>query len=193
MSLFRRIARHGLPLAGLATAICVLVAVAAQQVYRQSADDPQIQIARDAAGRLAAGAPADEVVPSTPVDFSESPAPFVVVMDEAGAIRASSGRLGGAPRRLPQGVLEHARETGEERVTWQPQRGVRVASVVVHYSGAAAGFVLAGRSLRETERRTAQIQWLAGVAWAATLAGLLALVGVTEWLSGDARSACRAG
>ena len=38
---------------------------------------------------------------------------------------------------------------GEDRLTWQPEPGVRSATVVVHYQGAQAGFVMAGRSLRE--------------------------------------------
>jgi len=181
MPLIRTVVRRWLPLAGLASAASLLVALVAQQVYRQSADDPQIELAREAALRLAEGAAPGDVMPATRVDFAVSLAPFVMVMDDAGAIRASSGRLGRAARAMPRGVLDHARETGEERVTWQPEPGVRVASVVVRYSGAAAGFVVSGRSLRETERRIDQIERLASAAWLATLAGLLALVGVSEW------------
>jgi hypothetical protein len=53
-----------------------------QQVLRMSANDPQIQLAEDAAGRLAAGENAARVVPERLVDMANSLAPFVIVYDD---------------------------------------------------------------------------------------------------------------
>jgi hypothetical protein len=174
-----------LPLAGLAVALCGVVYVAVQQVWRHAANDPQIQMAEDIAGALGRGALVASVVPATGIDIRVSLAPFVTVLDEAGAIVASSGRLHGEIRSVPAGVIDHARQNSAERVTWQPEPGVRIATVVQHYSrtaDGAGGFVLVGRSLRENEQRTGQFQHLIALACAGVLAGLLALVATTEFL-----------
>jgi hypothetical protein len=172
----RRFFLRWLQLAGAASALCLLVWVAAQQLWRQN--DPQLQMARDAAARLASGqAPVDTVVPTTTVDAASSLAPFLIVLDANGSIVASSGRVHGALKSVPSGVLDHVRQSGEEEVSWQPEPGVRVATVVVSYPG---GFVLAGRSLVESERRTARMRELVTLAWFGMLAGLAVLVAATE-------------
>jgi len=51
-----RIARTWIPLAFVATVLCGFVYGGIQQVYRNAADDPQIQMAEVAAAALAAGA-----------------------------------------------------------------------------------------------------------------------------------------
>jgi hypothetical protein len=173
---FNRVLFTWLSLGALATAVCLLVYVVAQQMWRQSANDPQIQMARDAGAALAAGKPADAVVPRETVDMERSLAPFLMVLDANGKVLAASGTLRGNVPGVPRGVLDYVRERGEERVTWQPVGGLRIASVVVSYAGSSQGFVLAGRSLDETQRRVAQFQTLVGLAWAATLVGLLVVV-----------------
>jgi hypothetical protein len=104
-------------------------------------------------------------------------------LDDGGKILSTSGQLSGAPRAIPSGVLDHARQSGEERVSWQPEPGVRVAAVVVRYRGSPGGFVLAGRSLAETEARVVKFQQLIGLAWAFVVGGLLVLVSAAEFLS----------
>lgn len=180
MPLVTRILLRALPFAFLATALSALVYLAVQQAGRHLANDPQIQMARDAAAALAAGQPIPAVVPAQLVDFGQSLAPFVAVLDDAGTAVASSGRLRGQPPVLPAGVLEHVRQSGEEQVTWQPEPGVRIATVVVRRAGAPPGFVVAGRSLAETESRIEQIQTIVLLGWIATIVGLLVLVGIGE-------------
>ena len=161
--------------------MCVLAYLSVQQVWRQSANDPQVQVARDTARLLAGGLPMDSAVPRLQIDMSESLSPFVMIFNDAGAVQASSGRLHGGVRTVPKGVLDQVRQRGELRVTWQPENGVRIATVVVPYSGTTSGFVLVGRSLREIERRMVQFQGFVGVAWVVILAGLLALVAASEY------------
>jgi hypothetical protein len=174
----RRILLRWLQLAAAVSACCLLVWVAVQQLWRQDANDPQVQMARDAAARLAAGqAPVDTVVPTTTVDVASSLAPFLTVLDARGSIVASSGRVHGALRSVPSGVLDHVRQSGEEEVSWQPEAGVRVATAIVSYPG---GFVLTGRSLVESERRIARMGELVALAWLGILAGLAVLVTATE-------------
>jgi hypothetical protein len=73
----------------------------------------------------------------------------MIVYDDQGEAVASSGALHGQIPSLPAGVLDYVRENSEDRVTWQPEAGVRIAAVIVRFEGVESGFVLAGRSLRE--------------------------------------------
>lgn len=138
-----------------------------QQNLRSAANDPQIQLAEDAATRLDAGAAPATVVPSSgvPVDIARSLAPFVIVYDAGDTPLASSGRLDGAVPVPPQGVSASAR-VAEDRVTWQPRAGVRIAAVVVAFHG---GTVLAGRSLRVVEQRADDALAVTAVLWVAAL------------------------
>ena len=155
-----------LPFAVLATLLGGLVAVVAQQDLRTGADSPQLQLAEDAARALDTGAAAATVTGPATVDIAGSLAPFVVVFDASGHVLATSGRLDGADPAPPAGVLEHAAAGNPNRITWQPRPGVRVATVTVRWSG---GRVMAGRSLREVERRVDVTQELVFLGWAATL------------------------
>ena len=177
MKKMRNILRHWLPLAGVATALCGLVYVAVQQVLRQNADDPQIQMAQDTANALAGGATLESVVPTAEIDVSRNLAPFLIVYNQQGVAMASSGLLHGETPQLPPGVLDFAGNNGEDRVTWQPEPGVRIAAVVVPIlESTKGGFALAGRSLREVEARESQVVMEAGAALIATLVATLAVV-----------------
>jgi hypothetical protein len=158
-----------LPFAVLATLLSGLIAVVAQQGLRTGADSPQLQLAEDAARALDAGAAPATVTGPAAVDIAGSLAPFLVVFDATGHVLATGGRLDGADPAPPAGVLEHATTGSPNRVTWQPRPGVRVATVTVRWSG---GTVLAGRSLREVERRVEASQELVFLGWAATLVAL---------------------
>jgi hypothetical protein len=159
-----------LPLAIATAGLCGLVYLTVQQSLRMSANDPQIQMAEDAASALNGGTSLDSIVPAITVELATSLAPFIIVFDDSGNVLASSATLHGAIPVYPSGVLDHTRINGEDRVTWQPENGVRMATVVVRYD---KGFVLAGRSLREVEIRIGNIQTISGlvmlVIWAATL------------------------
>ncbi len=172
-----------LPSAVLATALCGLVYVVGQQDLRTGANDPQQQMVEDAAAKLDSGAAPLTVVGATTVDIARSLTPFVVVYDPAGAVLATDGALDGGAPRVPRGVLDSARATGRDAVTWQPRQGLRVATVTVPWRG---GAVLAGRSLRVVEERVASLGLLVGVGWVVTLLalGLAALVAARIWPQG---------
>jgi len=178
MTLTGRILARWVQLAALATATSLLVYLAVLQVGRQIANDPQLQIARDASVATAGGQPADAIVAGPQVDIGQSLAPWITMVDEKGAITSSSARLHGNLRTVPPGVFDLARQTGEVRVTWQPESGVRMATVVVHNRN--GGFVVAGRSLEESEARTAAYGKMILLGWFATLIGLLVIVTATE-------------
>lgn len=162
-----------LPMVAAITVLAGLVYVAVQQNLRMSANDPQIQMAQDAAAALARGQTVSTVLPPQVIDLSHSLAPYLIVFDDAGQIVASSAQISGKTPALPPGVLTYTRKHGETRITWQPEPAARGAVVVVRYEGANPGFVLAGRSLREVERRIDTIGLLVGLAWMAALGAAL--------------------
>jgi hypothetical protein len=151
----------------------------AQQVLRMSANDPQIQLAEDGAQRLVAGEPPARLVPDRTVDMANSLAPFVIVYDDAGRPLTSSANLDGSVPTPPKGVFDFVRGHHEERVTWQPRPGVRIASVVTRTGN---GFVVAGRNMREVEAREALVFQLAVLGWLLVNAALIALWLVAQFL-----------
>ena len=174
---------YWLPLAFCLTVLAGLVYAAVQQSYRQGANDPQIQMAEDAAAQLEAGQQPATVAGSTTVDMARSLAPFLIVYDEAGNVLAASVQLDGNVPAIPPGVLTAAQQSGENRLTWQPQQRVRNATVVTHFGGAHPGFVLAGRSLREVEARVDQLTQIVGLAWVVGLVGSFVLWLAALWLN----------
>jgi hypothetical protein len=142
----------------------------AQQGMRQSANDPQIQIAEDTAAVLSTGDEPKFLTDnaSNIVDMDKSLAPFLMTFDNNGKLLVSTAKLNGTTPVPPAGVFTYAKAHGEDRITWQPAKGVRIAAVVAHYGGQREGYALAGRSLREVENRTAALQNLAFWAWLAT-------------------------
>jgi hypothetical protein len=180
-----------LPIAVVSTGLAGLVYATVQQNYRQSANDPQLQMARDAAVRLSSGVPPTDVVGDARVDLARSLAPYQIVYDDGGAVLASSGTLDGHAPRPPLGVLQTAADRGEDTLTWQPRPGVRSAIDVVPWSsGGAGGTVLAGRSLAEVEQREDELTLTVGAGWIAVLgaSAAAALVGSWLWGLGAARS-----
>jgi hypothetical protein len=179
----KNILRQWIPLAAAITVVCGLVFAAVQQSQRRDANSPQIQMAEDAASALAGGVPMDSVIPSAKVNIAHSLAPFLILYDNAGGPLASSASLNGSVPGVPSGVLESTRVGGQNRVSWEPAPGIRIAAVVTHYAGpGGAGFVLAGRSLREVEANEAATELIAGAAWLAGLTLTLFAVAAVEFL-----------
>jgi hypothetical protein len=176
----RRFLAFLLASATVATLVFLIVVVALQQELRQAADDPQHQLAEDAVAALTAGAPPSSIVGSERIDIAVSLAPFLAVYDASGGILATDGQLDGAAPGPPTGVLDTARTTGIDRVTWQPRSGVRVALVVLRWSG---GTVLAGRSLRRVEEEESAVEGIVALGWLGTLTVLsfAALLSARLW------------
>lgn len=170
-----------LPFAVVITAFSMLVYASVQQVYRQDANDPQIQMANDAADALNSGSPIESVVPQEKIFFAKSLAPFYLIFNSSEQPIAGSGILNNSLQTLPDGVLAYAKEHGENRVTWQPQPNVRIAAVIVPYKD---GFVLAGRNLREVEVREAQVEMFAGVTWILALIATFIVIAFGEYVLG---------
>ena len=163
-----------LPVAVLATVMAGLVYGVGQHILRSEADDPQVELARDVAARWNAGAGPASLVPATQTEVGRSLAPFLIVFDGSGGQVASSALLDGSTPQLPSGVFQSVRMAGEDRITWQPAPGVRIAAVIVP---AQHGFVLAGRSLQLVEEREDDTLLLVLLGWFGAL-GLTAVAAI---------------
>ena len=164
---------NALVLAGIATVLALFLYAIPQQVLRESLNDPQIQMATDLAASLEAGTALPDAVHEKQVDMARSLDPFAIVYDDAGRPLEATGMLDGKTPVPPGGVFDYVRKHRQDRVSWQPRPGVRIAAVVQRVTGAQAGFVLAGRNMREVEAREEHVGRLAGLAWLAML-GLIA-------------------
>jgi hypothetical protein len=163
--------RSWLPLAAGLTLATGFAYAAVQQSYRQTANDPQIQLASDGVRALKGGAAAANIVGPTRVDPAFSLAPFTMVFNETEAVAASGVALAEQVPSPPKGVFEYTKQHGIDKFTWEPAGGVRIAAVM-QYVGEGKGFVLSGRSLGEVEKRIERINQLTGVA-------LVVMLGVT--------------
>ena len=163
-----------LPFAVVITALSGLVFVCVQQDLRLSANEPQAGMAEDGIVHLKRADPLITVVPSSYVDPSRSTSPFVVVYDPSGA-PLDSNLYVNLPT-PPMGMFAYARANGQDRVTWQPTADLRIAAVLA-YDSVTKEYVLAGRSLTETEVREKGMLSLVACGWAATmLAAFLAML-----------------
>jgi hypothetical protein len=172
---FLRIVKSWLPLACAISVMSLTIDLAVQQNFRMSANDPQIQIAEDAARSIGSGTQNVPAQPAAnPVDIAASLAPFSVFYDDQGRPISGTGMLNGKLPSLPAGIFEFVRQNGEERVTWQPRPGVRSAIVVERIRG--GGFVMAGRSLREVELRERNLDYQCLLGGGGALFGSLLLV-----------------
>jgi len=174
---------NALVLAGLATVLALALYAIPQQVLRLGANDPQVALAGDLAAKLEQGVVAAEAVPAGAIDMARSLSPFVIAYDDQGHPVSSQAQLDGAIPIPPKGVFDFVRLHGEDRFSWRPIRGVRIAAVVQRVSGAHPGFVLAGRSLREEEARQEQVGQMATLAWIAMLALIFAGTTAFGWFT----------
>ena len=184
-SWFRRTIALWLPSAGVATVLVVALYAVVQQVQRTDADDPQLQMARDAAAALTAGTSPATVVGQGRVDIEGSLAPWIVVYDASGTPVASSGVFRGRPPVIPDQARADA-VGGERTFTWQPTDALRMATVVEPYAG---GTVVAARSIDAVEQRAGRTVAIAGVAWLAALVVGFLGAGLGVWAGGRAASA----
>jgi hypothetical protein len=123
-------------------------------------------MAEDASILLQNQSPMGPIVPDRAVEVSQSLAPFLQIYDEKGSLLDANVMLHGKSLTISKSALDYAKDHGENRLTWQPEKGVRIAAVVSYYQGQYPGFVVAGRSLRETENRIGNVGKLCFLAWA---------------------------
>ncbi len=172
-----------IPLAAAVTLLSGLVYLLVQQDVRLSANMPQVQLADDIAFQMGENGSSAIFRSRNPVEISTGLAPYVLLFDNSGKLVTSSATLHGQQPHPPQGILDYAFTYGENRVTWQPEKGIRQALVVVRYSGPkSAGYVAVGRSLAEAEKIIDSLTLIAFLGWVTTSVTSLVLVATFQFI-----------
>jgi len=173
MNKYATVFKAWLGFAAIITLACGIIYVTVQQNFRLSANDPQIQMAQDAAIAIDKGAdPKNLAGTNAPLEISTNLSPFLVVYDPSGNLVAGGATLNGKPLKIPQGVIDYIRKNGRDAASWQPEPGVRQAMVGV--STAKRDYiVVAGRSLGPTEERIGRLGEQVAFGWVMSLIGLL--------------------
>jgi hypothetical protein len=177
-----KIIKAGLPLMVAVTFIFGLIYIVGQQSYRHSANDPQIQLAEDAALALSKGQAPESLIGNNKINIAHSLSPYVIICDQSGQPVASSALLDDQTPKIPPGIFEYTKRHKQDRITWEPKPGVRQAAVIVHYEGQASGFVFAGKSLRETEMRIGQLSAICIICWGIALFTIMVVIVGLEFL-----------
>ncbi len=155
-------------LAAIVTVISGSIYATTQQGYRTSANDPQIEITDEISNAITNGAPPDQIIPagSNGTDIKTSLSAVAMIFDKDGKVVGSSAKLNGKDPVPPRGVFEKASARGRNILTWEPEKGVRLAAVVVPVkSNNDTFYVLAGRNIREIELREKQLMLMCTIAW----------------------------
>jgi hypothetical protein len=140
--------------------------VALQQLGRRSANAApaaaaaaQVQLT----GSETLGMPRLELTPDSGV--------FVVVYGDDDKPASGTATLHGSLPVLPAGVLQAARDSGSDAVTWQPEPGLRMAVVA---RSAPGKVVVAGQSLTPYEDRDRTVLIILAAGWLGSIVVLAA-------------------
>ena len=166
--------RAWLPLAVLATCLTGLIYIASQQVVRQAANDPQIQLAGDWAEQIVSGTDPNRLSLGPFIDPARSLASFGIIYDQDGQIIASTVS---APSTMaqPKGVFDTVDAATDKQTvyTWQAANGERYGAVLKRASlQDKSYYVLAGRNIKEAEARMEQLFRQITAGWGVTLAAI---------------------
>lgn len=154
---------HWLPLGVTIIGVAGLIYLPLQQAYRAGLDDPQIQMVDEAVQMLSIGRVPAEVVPRIIFRADVLLTPFIAIYDKAGTPLEADATIDNAPPKPPMGVFDYALAHGEDRVTWQPTSGTRIALVVKPVPNNSGWFVAAGRNMKEIEMRETRLTGMIGV------------------------------
>lgn len=161
------------PIAIVITFLSGLIFVCIQQTIRLGANDQPLELAQNLASGLATKNALPTDFPVGKSDISKSLTPVFMVFDSRKKMIGTTAKLNNKPAQFPTGVLDKAKEEGLNMVTWQPQKGVRLASVSVYFKEKSEGYVVVARSLVQTERLEDMLQTLVGIGWLVTLFAFL--------------------
>jgi len=115
----------------------------------------------------------DHFMSGDTIEISKSLAIFKVLYDANGQPLQATGLLDGGLPKMPKGVFDFAKSHGENVLSWQPRKEVRMAMVIKSVQSSGVAFVAVGRSLEEIEKREANLVNMIFMGWILCLAVLL--------------------
>ncbi|HAG27614.1 TPA: hypothetical protein DCG61_02440 [Patescibacteria group bacterium] len=151
-------------LVALVSVLFISICYSARTVFRQQANDPQIEVTEQVAGIVRQGVPIDAIVSSAEqIDLNSSKALFVMIFDNERSLAGSSAQLNGEAPSVPSEVFDKTNEMGEYRFDFEPSESLKFAGVMKKIDDSA--YVLAGRSLSEMETRAAALEQPLWIGW----------------------------
>ncbi len=151
-------------LVALVSVLFISICYSARTVFRQQANDPQIEVTEQVAGIVRQGVPIDAIVSSAEqIDLNSSKALFVMIFDNERSLAGSSAQLNGEAPSVPSEVFDKTNEMGEYRFDFEPSENLKFAGVMKKIDDSA--YVLAGRSLSEMETRAAALEQPLWIGW----------------------------
>lgn len=159
----------------LITFTCSLVFLVAQQSLRIGVNEAPMQLAVETSLKLQKDPSINNAITTEKVDGLKSLNTFVIVYDKNKNLIATSAINASSELSYPKSVLNNVQQNNESRITWQPQSGLRFATVAIKYNN---GYIVAARSLYETEKLIGIIGKLVLVAWLSCTAFSVFALGV---------------
>lgn len=170
MNNFSQILKSWSPLGLTITLIFLVIYLVMTQSYRHNSYDPQIQVVNDYVNNLEDGKKIDPAKITSKVNIKTSLSSFVMFFDKDQKTLASTAKIGGATPTLPKELLQDAKKKGEVRVIWEPEKGIKTATVVRYYQAKDnSGYVVTGRSLKEVENRISNLNYLITIGFIVTI------------------------
>ena len=167
-----------------ATLLIMTLYGVAQHIIRVSANFTPAELAISASNQMDAGTPIQNIVDaSKPIDLAVSQSSFVQIYSPDAKPVIGTGLLNGQLAVPPAGIFEYVKSHGEERFSWEPSRGLRIAAVMRYAAGSQPGYVLAGVSLAEPEKLESSVAMLCVIGWLVTCVGILLVALGLERLS----------
>jgi len=169
---FLRVAKLWLSFATLSAVIFGTMYLGLQQCIRLGANITPMECAVNMKDQLETNLSPGQAITGLPtVNIAHSLSSFVIIYDKSGHAVAGSGKLNGKFPALPEGVFKAADAKKENRISWQPQTGLRFATVILPYSSSAGdGYILSGHSLQEYEHLISLLSNILFFGWILTLA-----------------------
>ncbi|WP_284974842.1 hypothetical protein [Arthrobacter sp. efr-133-TYG-104] len=143
--------------AAVVTVVFCSVYIAFQQSGRRSAD-----IAPAAAAASAIQMPGTSVSSVPRLELTPESGVFVIVYGSDDTPETGTATLHGVLPTVPAGVLDTARRSGADAVTWQPEPGLRLAVVARSSQGKV---VVAGQSLAPYEATDIRVMVYLMLGW----------------------------
>ncbi len=154
------------------TMIAFLLYGVGQQIYRQGANHPQIELSENVVNEIESGNSLFGYNQKVKLEMRETKLPFYILYNKDKRVLSSTVELDGEVPEIPEGVLSASKEFGQHRVTWQPAPDVRTA-VVTRYAKGKNGetYVLVGRSLKDAELNIDRLGKKVLLGWIVTVIG----------------------
>jgi len=134
-----------------------------QQAGRSTINLPLIQSVQVIKESLALGVTAEQVLAGREIDLSVNQNPFITLYSINKKVIGSNSHYKDGILLIPNGILDRSAREGEVRVTWQPKKELRFASVTEFVPG--FGYISVAQSLKEVESLAMANLWRALVIW----------------------------